>query len=153
MRTATGYRAVDETAPLERWTFARRDLRVDDVAVRVTYCGVCHTDLHSTRNPGDFPVVPGHEFVGEVTEIGSGVTDFAVGDAVAVGNIVDSCGRCDMCTVGQENFCREFPTLTYGGRDRHDELPLAVRIPTSTWFAIGSSTTARTTSTQRQWHP
>ncbi|OZC49738.1 MULTISPECIES: NAD(P)-dependent alcohol dehydrogenase [Nocardiaceae] len=120
MRTATGYRAVDETAPLERWTFDRRDLRDDDVAVRVTYCGVCHTDLHSTRNPGDFPVVPGHEFVGEVTEIGSGVTDFAVGDAVAVGNIVDSCGRCDMCTVGQENFCREFPTLTYGGRDRHD---------------------------------
>lgn len=65
-------------------------------------------------------MVPGHEFVGEVTEVGSGVTEFAVGDAVAVGNIVDSCGTCDMCTAGQENFCRKFPTLTYGGRDRHD---------------------------------
>ena len=65
-------------------------------------------------------MVPGHEFVGEVTEVGSGVTEFAVGDAVAVGNIVDSCGTCDMCTAGQENFCRKFPTLTYGGHDRHD---------------------------------
>ncbi|MFI8569593.1 NAD(P)-dependent alcohol dehydrogenase [Rhodococcus sp. NPDC078407] len=120
MRTTTGYRAVDKTAPLEQWTFDRRDLRADDVAVRVTYCGVCHTDLHSTRTAGDFPMVPGHEFVGEVTEIGSAVTAFAVGDAVAVGNIVDSCGTCDMCAAGQENFCREFPTLTYGGRDRHD---------------------------------
>jgi uncharacterized zinc-type alcohol dehydrogenase-like protein len=120
MRATTGYRAVDETTPLERWNFERRELRGDDVAVRVTYCGVCHTDLHSTRSPGDFPVVPGHEFVGEVTQIGTRVTDFAVGDAVAVGNIVDSCGTCDMCAAGQENFCREFPTLTYGGHDRHD---------------------------------
>jgi uncharacterized zinc-type alcohol dehydrogenase-like protein len=102
--------------PLER-----RDLRADDVAVRVDYCGVCHSDLHALHRAGrDTPLVPGHEFTGVVTEAGSGVTKFAAGDAVAVGNIVDSCGECPMCRRGQENFCREFPTLTYDGTDRHD---------------------------------
>lgn len=124
MRSVTGYCAVDEHRPMERWDFERRDLRADDVAVKITYTGVCHTDLHTVRTPasegGAFPIVPGHEFVGTVTAIGAAVTEFSVGDAVAVGNIVDSCGECDMCRVGQENFCREFPTLTYGGRDRHD---------------------------------
>lgn len=121
MRTALGYRAPAANARLERYEFDRRDLRADDVAVEVTHCGVCHTDLHTTKDPGgNFPVTPGHEFVGVVTAVGSTVTEFATGDAVAVGNIVDSCGQCDMCTAGQENFCREFPTLTYGGRDRVD---------------------------------
>lgn len=119
-----GYRAVDEHTPLERWDFERRDLRADDVAVKITYTGVCHTDLHTVRTPASdgsvFPMVPGHEFVGTVTAVGSAVTEFSVGDAIAVGNIVDSCGNCDMCRVGQENFCREFPTLTYGGADRQD---------------------------------
>ncbi|WP_353649636.1 NAD(P)-dependent alcohol dehydrogenase [Nakamurella sp. A5-74] len=127
MTTTTGYRATTTGGPLERWTFDRRDLRPDDLAVRVTHCGVCHTDLHALNTPADtpgaFPVVPGHEFVGEVTAIGVDVTDFAVGDPVAVGNIVDSCGMCDPCRAGQENFCRDFPTLTYGGVDRHDGSP------------------------------
>ena len=124
MRADTGYRAVAPGAPFERWEFERRDLRADDVAVRVTHCGVCHTDLHAWNDPGGaFPLVPGHEFVGEVAAVGDAVTGFAVGDAVAVGNIVDSCGVCAMCRVGQENFCREFPTLTYGGTDRHDGTP------------------------------
>ncbi|MDJ0393704.1 NAD(P)-dependent alcohol dehydrogenase [Rhodococcus sp. G-MC3] len=119
MRSATGYRALAAGAPLKPWNFERRDLRADDVAVEVSHCGVCHTDLHAiTDASGAFPVAPGHEFVGTVTLVGDDVTEFVVGDAVAVGNIVDSCGRCDMCSAGQENFCREFPTLTYGGRDR-----------------------------------
>jgi uncharacterized zinc-type alcohol dehydrogenase-like protein len=105
-------------------TITRRDLRDDDVDVRVTFCGVCHSDLHALHTPveqgGSFPLVPGHEFVGEVVAVGSAVTGFAPGDAVAVGNIVDSCGSCRMCSAGQENFCAEFPTLTYGGRDRVD---------------------------------
>ncbi|GAA1463672.1 NAD(P)-dependent alcohol dehydrogenase [Williamsia maris] len=124
MRPTTGYRATAPDEPLSRWRFERRDLRPDDVAVRVTHCGVCHTDLHAQRAvvAGDeaTAVVPGHEFVGVISEVGTAVTDFAVGDAVAVGNIVDSCDVCDMCRAGQENFCREFPTLTYGGTDRHD---------------------------------
>jgi alcohol dehydrogenase (NADP+) len=122
MRPTTVLRADAPGGPLEPVAAQRRDLRADDVAVRITHCGVCHTDLHALRanDPAAFPVVPGHEFVGEVSAIGSGVTDVAVGDPVAVGNIVDSCGTCAMCAAGQENFCAEFPTLTYGGRDRVD---------------------------------
>ncbi|GAA5113994.1 NAD(P)-dependent alcohol dehydrogenase [Alloalcanivorax gelatiniphagus] len=99
----------------------RRDLRPDDVAVAVTHCGVCHTDLHAVRGDGGpYPLVPGHEFAGTVTAVGSEVAGFAVGDPVAVGNIVDSCGECESCAADQENWCREFPTLTYGGTDRVD---------------------------------
>ncbi|MBT3150861.1 NAD(P)-dependent alcohol dehydrogenase [Streptomyces sp. CHD11] len=123
MRTTTGWQADGPTAPLRRTPLRRRDLRPDDLAVRVDYCGVCHTDLHAVRDhdgAADRALVPGHEFTGVVTEAGSAVTRFSAGDPVAVGNIVDSCGACPMCRAGQENFCHSFPTLTYGGADRHD---------------------------------
>ncbi|NIZ89752.1 NAD(P)-dependent alcohol dehydrogenase [Kineococcus rubinsiae] len=121
MRTATAYQADAADAPLHPTPITRRELRDDDVAVAVSHCGVCHSDLHALHDAGGaFPLVPGHEFVGHVSAVGRAVSGFAVGDAVAVGNIVDSCGECDMCGAGQENYCREFPTLTYGGRDRHD---------------------------------
>ncbi|MCD0445404.1 NAD(P)-dependent alcohol dehydrogenase [Glycomyces sp. A-F 0318] len=122
MRTTTGWVRDRGATALRRATFERRDLRADDIAVRIDYCGVCHTDLHAVRAPGGpgGPLVPGHEFTGIVTETGGDVTRFAVGDPVAVGNIVDSCGECAMCRRGQENFCRESPTLTYGGTDRRD---------------------------------
>jgi uncharacterized zinc-type alcohol dehydrogenase-like protein len=125
MRTTTGWQSADPGGELQRVRLERRDLRPDDVAVRVDYCGVCHSDLHALRDRTgpDTPLVPGHEFTGVVTEVGNQVTRFASGDAVAVGNIVDSCGVCAMCHRGQENFCREFPTLTYGGTDRHDGSP------------------------------
>ncbi len=125
MRSTTGWQAQGSTE-LRRVSIPRRDLRRDDIAVRVDFCGVCHTDLHAVREHRgeDSPVlVPGHEFTGVVTETGPDVTAFRVGDPVAVGNIVDSCGTCAMCAAGQENFCREFPTLTYGGADRHDGTP------------------------------
>jgi uncharacterized zinc-type alcohol dehydrogenase-like protein len=119
-----GYRTDAPDALLERVTFSRRDLRPDDVAVAITFCGVCHTDLHALHLPveqgGTFPLIPGHEFVGTVSAVGGKVTEFQVGDSVAVGNIVDSCGVCSMCDAGQENFCLEFPTLTYAGIDRGD---------------------------------
>ncbi|MGW0803421.1 NAD(P)-dependent alcohol dehydrogenase [Nonomuraea sp. NPDC002799] len=121
MRTTVGWRADGPAATLRRVSLERRDLRPDDIAVRVDYCGVCHTDLHAVRaGETTTPLVPGHEFTGVVTEAGPEVTRFTVGDPVAVGNIVDSCGGCAMCRAGQENFCHEFPTLTYGGTDRHD---------------------------------
>ncbi|TWF75302.1 putative zinc-type alcohol dehydrogenase-like protein [Pseudonocardia hierapolitana] len=122
MRTTVGWRADGAGATLRRAPLERRDLRPDDIAVRVDYCGVCHTDLHAVRGHSgeDGMLVPGHEFTGVVTDVGPDVTRFHVGDPVAVGNIVDSCGACAMCRAGQENFCHEFPTLTYGGTDRHD---------------------------------
>lgn len=122
MRPTTALLADRPGAALVPTTIERRDLRADDVAVRVTHCGVCYTDLHHLRalDPDAFPLVPGHEFVGEVAEVGPEVTGFAVGDPVAVGNIVDSCGVCRGCRAGQQNWCVKYPTLTYGGRDRRD---------------------------------
>ncbi|MFD5826904.1 NAD(P)-dependent alcohol dehydrogenase [Lentzea sp. NPDC060358] len=119
MRSTTGWQAQGPGS-MQRAEISRRDLRGDDVAVRVDFCGVCHTDLHAVRSHSGGVLVPGHEFTGVVTEAGPDVTAFRAGDPVAVGNIVDSCGECDMCAAGQENFCREFPTLTYNGTDRHD---------------------------------
>ncbi len=119
MRNTTGWQVQDGTT-LVSAPISRRDLRPDDVAVRVDHCGVCHTDLHALRSYDGGVLVPGHEFTGVVTEVGQDVTAFRVGDPVAVGNIVDSCGECDMCAAGQENFCRAYPTLTYNGTDRHD---------------------------------
>jgi uncharacterized zinc-type alcohol dehydrogenase-like protein len=120
MRT-TALLSSSSGQPLRPVGIDRRDLRPDDVDVRVTHCGVCHSDLHALDQPGRTgALVPGHEFVGEVVAVGSAVTAFAPGDPVAVGNIVDSCGTCRMCRAGQENYCVEFPTLTYGGRDRVD---------------------------------
>ncbi|RQR21828.1 NAD(P)-dependent alcohol dehydrogenase [Burkholderia sp. Bp9143] len=116
-----GYAADGAGAPLKPYAFQRRSLRSNDIAIDILYCGVCHTDLHKVRNDWKnsvYPLVPGHEIVGRVSEIGSDVTRFKVGDAVAVGCIVDSCMHCDQCRLGEEQFCREGMTPTYGGRDR-----------------------------------
>ena len=122
LATALSAAAPNEAFELTR--IERRALRPDDVDIRVAFCGVCHSDLHALHTPteegGLFPLVPGHEFVGEVVAVGRDVRAFAPGDPVAVGNIVDSCGTCRMCLAGQENYCTEFPTLTYSGRDRVD---------------------------------
>lgn len=127
-RRVRGLAASGQDQPLHEWEFDRRDLRPDDVAVSVDFCGVCHSDLHAWHAAASYgsaasPLVPGHEFVGTVAEVGDAVADFAVGDKVAVGNIVDSCRVCPMCTAGREQFCVEFPTLTYGGTDRRDGRP------------------------------
>ncbi|MFI0843842.1 NAD(P)-dependent alcohol dehydrogenase [Mesorhizobium sp. IMUNJ 23232] len=117
----TGYAATDATVPLARFEFNRRDLRANDVSIEILYCGVCHSDLHQARNDWGFstyPIVPGHEIVGRVTAVGKDVTRYKAGDAVAVGCIVDSCGRCDQCLKREEQLCREVVTQTYNGRDR-----------------------------------
>ncbi|MEV8372784.1 NAD(P)-dependent alcohol dehydrogenase [Kribbella sp. NPDC056861] len=121
MRSTLGWEAGGRTGRVRKTRLERRDLRPHDLAIRIDFCGVCHTDVHALdQHDGAARLVPGHEFTGVVTEVGPEVGDFEVGDPVAVGNIVDSCGQCPMCVAGQENFCHEFPTLTYGGVDRHD---------------------------------
>nr|WP_052172324.1 NAD(P)-dependent alcohol dehydrogenase [Xanthomonas maliensis] len=103
------------------WQFERRAVRPNDVAIRVLYCGVCHTDLHTVNQwASEYPVVPGHEIVGEVIELGSEVTGFAVGQRVMIGTIIDSCRQCGPCQERMEVYCRKFPTLTFDGRDRVD---------------------------------
>lgn len=125
MRSVTGYAAFGRDEELRPIEFQRRDLRADDVAVRVTHVGVCHSDLHAVGSlaAGAPPLVPGHEFTGVVTEVGADVTRFQAGDAVAVGNIVDSCGACENCLAHREPYCAEFPATTYGGRDLRDGSP------------------------------
>jgi len=122
MRTTTGWQSLDPgTNKLTRVSIKRRDLRPDDIAVRIDYCGVCHSDLHRIHGMlGETHLVPGHEATGVVTAVGSAVTGFAVGERVAIGTIVDSCGACAMCLAGQENYCDNRPTTTYGGTDRID---------------------------------
>ena len=119
---AVGWGTYASDQPLQRIEFERRALRPDDVAIRITYAGICHSDLHTVR--GDWgeparPAIPGHEIVGRVTAIGSEVTRHRVGDLVAVGCMVDSCMACDQCLAGWEVFCREGCTQTYNSPDRH----------------------------------
>lgn len=118
MRRARGWAASEPGAAVRPWDFARRDVGDRDVAVRIRYCGICASDLDAVRGgePTTFPLVPGHEIVGEVAEAGSDVSRFAVGDQVAVGNIAGSCGRCEACRAGRENWCAQV-RLTYGGPD------------------------------------
>jgi len=116
-----GYAASAAGAPLSPYAFERRALRPNDVAMEILYCGVCHTDLHMARNDWGwttYPIVPGHEIVGRVIEVGPEVTRFKAGDAVAVGCMVDSCQRCDQCRKGEEQLCREGITQTYNCPDR-----------------------------------
>ncbi|RAU47638.1 MULTISPECIES: NAD(P)-dependent alcohol dehydrogenase [unclassified Pseudomonas] len=119
-----GYASHDPKSPMAKLSFDRRELRPDDVAIEILYCGVCHSDLHQTRddwnafNPTVYPCIPGHEIIGKVIEVGSKVSRYAVGDQVAVGTIVDSCSHCDQCHLGEEQMCREYPIVTYNGRDR-----------------------------------
>ena len=123
MSETRGYAAQSEDSGLAPINFERRTLRADDVAIEIDYCGVCHTDIHFVQNDWGmtaYPVVPGHEIVGRVTAVGSGVTGFQVGDKVGVGCMVDSCRHCDACEHGLEQYCQEGPVLTYNGQDRHD---------------------------------
>ena len=98
MYTAIGYAAQSATTPLAPMSFQRRSPRVDDVAIEILYCGVCHSDIHQARNEWGiavYPLMPGHEIVGKVTAVGANVTAHKVGDLVGVGCMVDSCRHCD----------------------------------------------------------
>jgi uncharacterized zinc-type alcohol dehydrogenase-like protein len=125
----TAIAAWGATAPdsgLAPFSIDRRTLRAEDVAIDIAYCGVCHSDLHAAQNDWgrtNYPFVPGHEIVGTVSAVGSGVTGFKVGDKAAIGTIVDSCRHCDSCEDHEEQYCREGVTGTYNSRDRVDGTP------------------------------
>jgi uncharacterized zinc-type alcohol dehydrogenase-like protein len=115
------YAALSKHTPLEPYSFERRDLRADDVHVHIRYCGVCHSDLHQARDEWGgsmYPMVPGHEIVGEVVAVGSSVTRFAPGDWVGVGVMVDACCNCNSCNRDMEQYCDEGMTGTYNGLER-----------------------------------
>ena len=109
-------------ADLKQMTIERREVTPTDVAIEILYCGVCHSDLHTARNDWGgtkYPAVPGHEIVGRVTQVGSEVTKFKVGDLAAVGCMVDSCKSCPSCDANLEQYCQNGFTGTYNGKDRH----------------------------------
>lgn len=119
-----GYAAQQATTPLAPFNIERRKARPRDVVIDILFCGVCHSDLHTARNEWKnttYPVVPGHEIIGKVTETGKEVKAFKPGDIVAVGCMVDSCRTCENCREGLEQYCDANPIFTYNGRDKLDQ--------------------------------
>jgi len=129
MYNTKAYSAASATSPLASDTIARRDPTEHDVQLEILFCGICHSDVHSVRNEwSDFmsttyPIVPGHEIVGRVTQVGSAVTKYKPGDLAGVGCMVDSDGTCPHCKTGLEQFCQNV-TLTYNSPDKHKTAPV-----------------------------
>ena len=106
--------------PLVATTIERRDPRPDDVVIDIAYAGICHSDIHQAKGEWGnsiFPMVPGHEIAGTVSAVGDEVTRYRVGDRVGVGCMVDSCGECEYCRAGTEQFCVKGNVQTYNGRE------------------------------------
>ncbi len=116
------YAAAAATEPLDVEQIERREPGAKDVAIKILYCGVCHSDIHQARNEWQntvYPCVPGHEIAGIVTAVGDAVTTYREGDVVAVGCLVDSCRTCRSCRDNLEQHCEKGPVFTYNGPDKH----------------------------------
>jgi len=129
MNKTKAYSASSATSPLTLDTIQRRETTEYDVQIEILYCGICHSDLHTVRDewssimPTTYPCVPGHEIVGRVTRVGSGVTKFKAGDLVGVGCMVDSDHSCPNCQADVEQFCTN-TTFTYNSPDKHGTAPV-----------------------------
>ncbi|WP_405843524.1 NAD(P)-dependent alcohol dehydrogenase [Streptomyces sp. NBC_01518] len=124
MTTVAAYAAPAAKAPLERTTIERRAVREFDVLIDIKFAGICHSDIHQAQEgwgKAIFPMVPGHEIAGIVSEVGPGVTKFQVGDRVGVGCMVDSCRECDNCKAGLEQYCTGGNVGTYNALDKDGE--------------------------------
>jgi uncharacterized zinc-type alcohol dehydrogenase-like protein len=116
MTLVKAYAAQAAEKPLAPFTIERREPDADDVEIKILYCGVCHSDIHTARNEWGgtiYPAVPGHEIVGKVTRVGANVTKFKEGDTVGVGCFVDSCMHCENCKHDLEQYCLNGHTQTY----------------------------------------
>jgi alcohol dehydrogenase (NADP+) len=123
--SARAYAAQSATSGMAPFSVRRRAPKPQDVQIEILYCGVCHSDLHQVRDewegvmPTVYPLVPGHEIIGRVVKTGSAVKKFKEGDIAAVGCMVDSCRACAPCRAGEEQYCENFPVLTYNVPDKH----------------------------------
>jgi uncharacterized zinc-type alcohol dehydrogenase-like protein len=116
------YGAQSAQSSLDQMPIVRRQLTATDIEIDIMFCGVCHSDLHAAKNDWGgtlYPVVPGHEIVGRITKVGSGVSKFKVGDMAGVGCLVDSCSTCASCKEDLEQYCLTGFTGTYNGKDKH----------------------------------
>ena len=121
MSTTKAYSASSTKARVLPTEIERRPVAANDVQIAIEHCGVCHTDIHFVNNDWgmtNYPVVPGHEIVGRVTEVGSAVSKFKVGDRAAIGCLVDSCGSCSNCDKGLEQYCLNGFTATYNSETK-----------------------------------
>lgn len=122
MKNINAYAAQSSDAHLKPFDIERRNVNQDDIELEIEYCGVCHSDIHQVRDDWGntkYPVVPGHEIVGRVTETGANVSNFSEGDLVGVGCMVDSCQHCEQCENDLEQFCENGAVMTYNGQDEH----------------------------------
>jgi uncharacterized zinc-type alcohol dehydrogenase-like protein len=114
------YAAASATSPIAPFSIERRDLREKDVLIEILFCGVCHSDIHQARDGWGgsiFPMVPGHEIVGVVKQLGSKATRYKIGDKVGVGVFVDSCRECEYCKQGLNQYCVKGTVLTYNSKE------------------------------------
>ncbi len=124
MLPTRGYATQSPTSDLEPFSFERRTPGAHDVLIEILYCGVCHSDIHQARNEWQnsvYPMVPGHEIVGRVTQTGSEVTRFKEGDLAGIGCFVDSCRVCDNCKEGEEQYCENHLVPTYNGTEKDEK--------------------------------
>ncbi|XP_031123783.1 probable cinnamyl alcohol dehydrogenase 6 [Ipomoea triloba] len=127
-RRVLGWAARDATGKLTPFMFTRRENGVNDVTIKIMYCGMCRTDVHFAKNDWEnttYPIVPGYEIVGIITKTGSNVSNFKIGDRVGLGYVFSSCLDCELCNTSRENYCDQMRpvynsvasdgTVTYGG--------------------------------------
>lgn len=121
MTSVNSYAAMQPKTALKPFQINRREANDHDVVINILYCGVCHSDVHQARDEwggGIFPMVPGHEIVGEVSQVGSAVKRYKVGDKVGVGCFVDSCRECAPCRENLQQYCEKGMNQTYNGREK-----------------------------------
>ena len=125
MLPTIGYAALTAKAALQPFTFERRSVGPHDVLIAITHCGICHSDIHQARDEWGgsiFPMVPGHEIVGTISQVGNMVTRFHVGEMAGVGCFVDSCRTCPACREGSEQYCDDGMLFTYSGLDKNGQV-------------------------------
>jgi len=124
-----GFATHGPEAKFEPFEFSRREVGPKDVLIDIEYCGICHSDIHQAKGewapmvPSIYPMVPGHEIVGRISQVGSEVTKFEVGDAAGIGCFIDSCGECPACTTGIEQYCIKGSAMTYNGTEMDRTTP------------------------------
>ncbi len=126
MISSKGYAAQSAKSVLAPFNFQRREVGPHDILIDIQYCGVCHSDLHQVRDEWGgaiYPMVPGHEIVGKITQVGEQVKNFKVGDLAGVGCFVDSCRTCPSCQAGNEQYCEKGMAGTYNSYEMDKKTP------------------------------
>ena len=125
-RNCKCYAALTPSGILQPFSIERRAVHASDVAIKISYAGICHSDIHQVKEEwgkAAFPMVPGHEICGTVEAVGTSVTKFKVGDTVGIGCIVDSCRKCNYCKSGEENYCKNGMIGTYNSKSKYEHMP------------------------------